>query len=463
MHITDENHTDQYKTYIKANFLVIIGYFIVTIGTIIAGTIGLTDIPWINSVILASIVISGSVIFILLLIYKKSVNPAFLHIMFVYHYLMYFSLFSIWIYFLNDFRIYALFCSILAISIVLTYTNIIQSLILSIGTIIVYILTSYYSISVIGQNGKVVKEFFLALFFIPPGIFFSIIANQVKKKNDELKKNKKHLEDVNDKLVILNSELRRSHESAKIEMELAHGIQKSLLTEPPRTVKGWDIDFYFKPRFGLSGDFYDFYYDSGTLTGLSLSDVSGHGVASALITILAKPVFYRFFNLFKNEQLGRVIEVSNNLLWHDLNEINMFITGIFLRFNDNSVEYVNAGHPDMLIKNGKSGKVSIVSDDLQNYKAGPIGLMNSISSCISLKLSIEPGDILLLYTDCITDGMNSERSRYGHGRLMKSLEEAPDGTAHEILDFLVNHFQTFINKIDMDDDFSAILLKKVED
>jgi serine phosphatase RsbU (regulator of sigma subunit) len=74
----------------------------------------------------------------------------------------------------------------------------------------------------------------------------------------------------------------------------------SLSVKPP-VVSGWDIAFTSRPKSGVSGDFYDFYTNGDKLEGLSLFDVSGHGVAPALITILSKLFSSEILKSFRGE------------------------------------------------------------------------------------------------------------------------------------------------------------------
>ncbi len=451
--------SDRYKLIIKTYTLVTAGYLLVSVETFIARMIGLTRISYLDIAILSLIVIVVTIFFTLFIHIKKTISLNLEKILFLGQVVIYVILFSAWVYRLSDMRLFALFSSLFAILTVLSYTNLVQSLMISISTVISYIAISYYNINTV-KNGNFAQDLFYALCFIPTIIFTSIIANQITKKNKEVEQSKQHLEDVNDKLILLNRELEQTQKMTKIELDIAHDIQKSLFPEQPLSTKQWDIALSFKPRYGVSGDFYDFYYEDGLLRGLSLFDVSGHGVASALITILAKPVLNNYFNKLKNEPLGRLIEVANYALRSDLNEINMYITGIILGFKNDEIEYINAGHPDPLYKNKISGKVNILSDIFSQNKTTPIGLIDSISSCTSIKFTPDAGDVLLLYTDCLTESNNCKRSRYGYERLMQSLGGAPDGTAREILDYLLERFNSFLDEKEIDDDFTAILIKK---
>jgi serine phosphatase RsbU (regulator of sigma subunit) len=453
--------SDRFKFIIQTHILVIIGYFFVTVETFIARMMGLIKMSYLDITILGLIIISSTIFILLFLLYKKSISQKLEKIIFFGEVFLYIILFTSWVYRLSDIRPFALFSSLFAITIVLSYTNLIQSLMISVSTVISFIAISYYA-GILNNDGNFIQDLFYALCFIPTIIFISIIADQMTKKNKELEAVKQFLEEVNNQLIVVNREFEQSQKMTKIELDIAQDIQKTLFSEQPLSTTQWDIALSFKPRYGVSGDFYDFYYEDGILKGLSLFDVSGHGVASALVTFLAKPVFHRYFNLVRNDPLGRVIEIANNTLKNDLNEINMYITGIVLRLNNDEIEYINAGHPDPLYKNKISGSVNILSDIFSQNKTTPIGLVDSISSCMSVKFTPKEGDVLLLFTDCLTESNNFKKSRYGYERLMRSLKEAPDGTAQEILDYLLERFYSFLNEKEIEDDFTVILIKKLD-
>ncbi len=453
--------SERNKFIIKTEIFVIIGYFIVTVETMIAKILGLIEMSFSDIILLGIIVIGGTFFCLFINLFKKSISNNLEKVLFAAQISLYIILFSIWVYHLAEIRPFALFSTLFAIIVVIFYTNFIQSLIISVSTVISFIAISYYAETIARQSVNFIQDMFYAFCFIPISIFFSISANQATKKNKELESAKQSLEEKNNQLLMLNCQLEQTQKMARIELDLANDIQKSLLPEQPIATKSWDIAMSFKPRYGISGDFYDFYYEEEKLNGLSLFDVSGHGIASALITILAKPVLHKFFNLVKNDPLGRMIELTNNTLKKDLNAINMFITGIIFRFNNNEIEYINAGHPDPLYKNKNTGKVSLLTAISSDNKTTPIGIQDLVNFRSSAKFSIKPGDVLLLYTDCLTESHDLKKSRYGYERLKQSLEEAPDAGAQEILDYILHRFYSFLNEKEIEDDFTTILIKRL--
>ena len=101
---------------------------------------------------------------------------------------------------------------------------------------------------------------------------------------------------INENLIATNAELENARSIADRDMKMAINVQRSLFPNKPINTE-WDIAIMFKPMSGVSGDFYDFYEArGGGLNGVGLFDVSGHGIASGLITMLAKTIIGRQFN-----------------------------------------------------------------------------------------------------------------------------------------------------------------------
>ena len=147
-----------------------------------------------------------------------------------------------------------------------------------------------------------------------------------------------------------NTELKLAQNEAKRDMRMAINVQTSFLPAAPPQSDEWEIAYLFKPMVGVSGDFYDFYIMNDKLAGLGIFDVSGHGIASALVTMIAKSVIYSCFVDGYKDDLSDVINNANDRLQSEIGNVGNFITGIILRFNDNMVEYVNAGHNDIYLK-----------------------------------------------------------------------------------------------------------------
>ncbi len=124
------------------------------------------------------------------------------------------------------------------------------------------------------------------------------------------------------------------------------------------------------------------------------------------------------------------------------------------------MEYVNAGHPDLVHRIGKTGEVRIVDNGENKFRGEPLGLALNHHLPSVIQFSVEKDDILLLFTDCILDARNRRKERYDMDRLVESLAGAPNGTAAEILDHLLASFDSFVKDVDLRDDFTVILAKR---
>jgi serine phosphatase RsbU (regulator of sigma subunit) len=262
------------------------------------------------------------------------------------------------------------------------------------------------------------------------------------------------------RFISIHGSLERADETARMEMNLATEVQLALMETPPRGLDNWDVALTYMPKYGASGDCYDFYCREKALRGISLFDVAGHGVAAALVGMLIKPITARLFRAMHSASLDDIYRHVNITISRELQRLDIFISCILLRFRDGEVEYVNAGHPDLLVRRASDGKVLVAGPGGADFRGEPIGvnIMNIPPEVIRLR--VERGDVLMLFTDGIIESCNHHNAPFGLKRVMASLEEAPGETARDILNHVVEKFFTFINLEQIRDDYTIIVVKK---
>jgi len=212
---------------------------------------------------------------------------------------------------------------------------------------------------------------------------------------------------------------------------------------------------------GISGDLYDFFVKNGKLVGVGLFDISGHGISSGLLTMLARSVIFHRFMEKKDERLNRVIEEINSKLIEDIGNLDHYITGILLSFHDSSVEYVNAGHPDLIMKKAKTNSSQIVQPKNKSFKGHFLGIDSMQESFNVLRINVDRGDVLLMYTDCLNENMNTQGEPFGYKRIMAAMDDMPAGAAAgDILRHLMEEFYNFISDSTISDDLTLIVMKK---
>jgi len=277
-----------------------------------------------------------------------------------------------------------------------------------------------------------------------------------KRKETNLK-----LEKVNTNLNQTNMELKEAQRIASIDMMMAINVQSNLFPKESPLSDEWDIAFEFTPVSGVSGDMYDFYTKDGELKGLSLFDVSGHGIASGLITMLGKSILYRLFHASMDLKLNRIMEKFNSELINDLNNVDNYLTGVLLRFNENNIEYVNAGHTDLLCRKIASKTAKIVKPNQGvDFKGMFLGIKEMADKYKMISFPIEKGDSMLLYSDCLIEATGPDYKSFGMQNLLESYGNAPDGSAKEILDHITSDLYDYTGSEPLNDDLTIIVIKK---
>ncbi|NLJ08898.1 MAG: SpoIIE family protein phosphatase [Treponema sp.] len=280
------------------------------------------------------------------------------------------------------------------------------------------------------------------------------LEQKVKERTEELFQANQQLQQV-------NSALEEANYRAQRDLKMAEFVQKSFYPAFLPPLEGWDVAYAFEPMAGVSGDLYDFYIDENRLLGAGLFDVSGHGIASGLVAMLAKSVVYRQFKDGKDIPLGEVMKRIDEKLISEKGNIENYLTGILLRFTDDRVEYVNAGHPDLLYRSGRTGAVKAVESRQGESRGRFIGLEGLSEGYRSLRFPIHSGDTLLVYSDCLVEAKNAEGVEFGNERLKETLSRAPakDGAA-AVRDYILGQFKTFLAGEEPKDDLTILVMIK---
>ncbi len=282
-----------------------------------------------------------------------------------------------------------------------------------------------------------------------------------ERANEDLNAAIEEMEAINESLGSANRKLEDARRIFERDMAMAVNVQRSLLPKSLPTGGDWDVDVLFRPMAGVSGDFYDLYVREGVLRGASLFDVSGHGISSGLITMIAKPLVFSRFSEMGDAVLGEVMTAVNARLVREIGAVENFITGSILRFSGDRVEYVNAGHTDLLIRREATGRVDVVGIEGGDCKGMLLGIEGVDERYRSLVFRVRPGDQLLLYSDCLLECENRDERRWGIEGVRDAFAAAPRGSAGEALQFLMERFYGFIGTEELSDDLTVMLLRRM--
>lgn len=265
-----------------------------------------------------------------------------------------------------------------------------------------------------------------------------------------------------------NSNLEDQIHRAETDLEMASLVQKKFFPYPPRSLRGWDIAVSYSPLDKVSGDMYDFYIKNNSLNGFSLFDVSGHGIAASLVTMLAKNIVFQSFsrNLQNHETVSRTLYEINEEIIEAKGEIENYLTGLMFRFsnfdeNDEcKVEMANAGHPNPILYSAKTNLCDEIESGDSEAHHGAIGLDFITVSFPQINFTMAEDDILFFYTDGLTEGRNKKNEMFGKERVKKIIKESYAKDAQSIMEDIIDAFNGFTAGVKRDDDITVVVMKR---
>ncbi|HME33248.1 MAG TPA: SpoIIE family protein phosphatase, partial [Terriglobales bacterium] len=204
----------------------------------------------------------------------------------------------------------------------------------------------------------------------------------------------------------------KQQRALEYDLELAAQIQKGLLPPQDLVISGWDISYHYQPAGMVGGDYCDVIKEDGHLHFI-MADVSGKGVAAAMLASNLRAVFHSLIPL---RLPVAELMVRANRLFHESALANQYATLVFGRVsNRGELELANAGHLPVLLA-GKSGVRTFES----NCK--PLGFFSDDRVEV-VKARMSPGDTVVLYTDGISEAENDGGEEFGMDRLRTLIEE----------------------------------------
>ena len=246
-------------------------------------------------------------------------------------------------------------------------------------------------------------------------------------------------------------------------------VQQEVLPKPYKTFMGWDIAVMYVPLDNeVSGDLYDYYFNESKLEGLSIIDISGHGIPAGLMSILAKGIINQKYLAGRNsgKDLSQILlEINDTYIKEKVNVENYF-TGLLFNFedfddNDNcKIQMSNAGHPAPLLYSKKDNEVREIKYENPELQYGFIGVDGLPISFPTTEFSMDDEDILVLFTDGLTEAMNSNKEEFTKKRVAARLQENASLTASEILKAILKDLGLFLDGKGLSDDLTLIVLKR---
>ncbi|WP_435010005.1 SpoIIE family protein phosphatase [Tundrisphaera lichenicola] len=233
--------------------------------------------------------------------------------------------------------------------------------------------------------------------------------------------------------------------SLERDLMIAETVQKRFLPQAVPKIPGYEFFAFYQPTYEVGGDYYDFIPLPSNRLGIALGDVAGKGVAAALM--MAKFSGETRFCVSTEPTPQQAIEKLNNVLCDaGIDEKFMTMSLSLLDIEEGRVTFVSAGHPPIFLRRA-DGRVEELGDDISGF---PLGIMPNWQYK-QIEVVIEPGDVLVVYSDGVTDARSPAEEIYDSRdirRLIKRVADSHGGPEavgksilQEIREFSLGHKQ----------------------
>jgi len=250
---------------------------------------------------------------------------------------------------------------------------------------------------------------------------------------------------------------REEIERHRLEQELAVGqqIQLSMLPKDCPVVPGWEFAAVYQAARQVGGDFYDFFELPGEprQLGIVIADVADKGVPAALMMALSRTII-RTIALGGRSPSSALMR-ANELIVND-SRSSLFVTAFYATLDTHSgrLTYANAGHNRPLWLQVRSGEIQEVTAP---------GIVLGVLEDIELEereIDVAPGDLLVFYTDGVTEAMNTGGQQFDGERLRAAVAANPDASAQQILSAVVDAVRAFTGDAPQSDDLTLFVAKR---
>jgi sigma-B regulation protein RsbU (phosphoserine phosphatase) len=250
----------------------------------------------------------------------------------------------------------------------------------------------------------------------------------------------------------LDEAVRQQRDQLLQEVELAAGVQRMFLPISRPSIPGLEIAGAMQPVRGVGGDYYDYIHVNEHTIQIVIADVAGKDVPAALLMSATAAAVQ--LEVSEKRDMLEVVNRPNNGI-HSVSDGNRYVTLLLGDVDalNRSFRYVNCGHNPTLLFQEKTRDVVPM-----NSSCFPVGMFDSVSCEIN---GADPaaGDILVLYTDGITEAENSQGEEFGMERLSAVIRRDSSMSAERLMNNIFQSAEDFCQEVGFKDDATVLIVK----
>src|SRR5881409_2131168 len=241
------------------------------------------------------------------------------------------------------------------------------------------------------------------------------------------------------------------------DLEIARDIQRILLPSEAPAINGFQISGINVPARQVSGDYFDYIRVDEERLGVAIADVSGKGVPASLIMAICRSVLRA--EASRNPSPADVLRKVNRQLYPDIKE-DMFISMAYLILNHqrNAITLARAGHDAPLLYQQQSHTVTAIKSPGMVVGIDSGSVFDRLT--VDFAVPLERDDCLVLYTDGVTEALNTEGDEFGLDRMMESVRASANDGAQAIVKEITPEVRDFTGSAPQNDDMTLIAIRK---
>jgi len=241
---------------------------------------------------------------------------------------------------------------------------------------------------------------------------------------------------------------------AQSEIKIAQRIQASLSPSAPIKSNYFEVTGYCLPADQVGGDYFDYFYRNEDHLDMIIADVSGHSIGPALFMVETRSAIRT--QAGGSATPAETLSVLNNFLFEDLDKSDYFITLFYLQYNSTTqqLSFANAGHPPPLL-------LSPFQSECRQLDAE--GLILGINKNVVFEektTALSQGDLILLYTDGLTEAENADGEFFGLKRVNDILIQYAQHSPQAIIEILLARLKQFCLNESFNDDITLMIFKR---
>ncbi|HEY9665298.1 MAG TPA: SpoIIE family protein phosphatase, partial [Coleofasciculaceae cyanobacterium] len=275
---------------------------------------------------------------------------------------------------------------------------------------------------------------------------------------DKVSERTAQLAKANAEITALDEKLKAENLRMSAELEVTKQLQQMVLPkrEELDSIEGLEIAGYMEPADEVGGDYYDVLPQDGKVK-IGIGDVTGHGLESGVLMLMAQTAVR---TLQESNQTDPVqfLDILNRTIYRNIQRINPYknLTLVLLDYFDGTLS-LSGQHEEIIVVRA-GGLVERIDTTNLGF---PIGLDEEIADFIaSEQVQLNPGDVVVLYTDGITEAFDIDRKQYGIERLCEVVQRNCDCTAQEIRQVIIEDVRRHIGEQKLFDDITLVVLKQ---